>query len=119
MGSSDIERAFFQCRPRSTRLGASPTNVLPMDEWDKETSIRVTKARRAIERGEVKLAVEMEGLDELLRAPLTPLGLVDISQLSPAAIRLGRIAGGAMGALAQMVPSQTEAQGAAIDPQDA
>lgn len=90
-----------------------------MNEWEKETAIKVTNARRALERGELHVPPDMEGVKELLAAPLTPFGLVDISKLSQAAIGFGRMGGMAAAVSRQFLPKPTEPPRAPLDPQEA
>lgn len=89
-----------------------------MNDWEKDTAIKVTNARRALERGDLQAPPEMEGVQDILTAPLTPLGLVDISKLSEAAISFGRLAGMAT-TVGQQLPGLSEPTMSPLDPQDA
>ncbi|SEN81219.1 hypothetical protein SAMN02990966_00168 [Rhodospirillales bacterium URHD0017] len=90
-----------------------------MDDWEKDTAIKVTNARRALERGELRVPSEMEGVQDVLNAPLTPLGLVDISKLSKAGVAFGRMAGMAASVGPQLSPKRSEQAVAPLDPQEA
>lgn len=90
-----------------------------MDDWEKDTAIKVTNARRALERGELHVPTEMEGAQDVLKAPLTPLGLVDITKLSEAGINFGRMAGMAVSARRQLFPERSQQTTAPLDPQEA
>jgi hypothetical protein len=90
-----------------------------MNDWEKRTTILATNTRRAIERGQMHVPPGSPGLDDLLNAPLTPLGLVDISKLSPAGISFGRVSGIAVQAQEQFFPKQQEKSSPSLLPEDA
>ncbi|EKD98005.1 MAG: hypothetical protein ACD_23C00627G0001 [uncultured bacterium] len=79
-----------------------------MDDWNTRTSVLVTNTRRALERGQMHVPPGTLGLDDLLSAPLTPMGLVDISKLSQAGIAFGRVSGIAVEAMGSFSQKQQE-----------
>lgn len=90
-----------------------------MDEWKKRTSVLVTNTRRALERGQMHVPPGTPGLDDLLSAPLTPMGLVDISKLSQVGISFGRASGIAFEAMGSFSQKQQEELMAPMAPEDA
>ncbi|MGE8446144.1 MAG: hypothetical protein ACN6O1_07995 [Comamonas sp.] len=90
-----------------------------MNDWEKRTSVLVTNARSALERGQFHAPPETPGLEDLLGAPLTLLGLVDISKLSQAGISFGRATGLAVEAMGHFSQKQEEEATATMAPEDA
>ena len=90
-----------------------------MDDWKTRTSVLVTNTRRALERGQMHVPPGTLGLDDLLSAPLTPMGLVDISKLSQAGISFGRGSGSAVEAMGSFSQKQQEEPMAPMAPEDA
>lgn len=90
-----------------------------MTDWETRTAILVSTARRALEKGEIHIPPSMEGVADLVSAPLTPMGLVDISKLSQAGIAIGRASGLALEAKDQLFPKQQEAQLESLAPDEA
>lgn len=79
-----------------------------MNDWEKRTSVLVTNTRRALEHGQMQVPPGTPGLEDLLGAPLTPMGLVDISKLSQAGISFGRVSGIAVEAMGSFSQKQQE-----------
>jgi len=91
-----------------------------MNDWEKRTSVLVTNTRRAIERGQFHVPPGTPGLADLLGAPLTPMGLVDISKLSQAGISFGRVTGIAVEGMEGLAQQQQQAESKApMGPEDA
>lgn len=88
-----------------------------MNDWEKRTSVLVTNTRSALEHGQFHAPPGTPGLEDLLGAPLTPLGLVDISKLSQAGISFGRATGLAVEAMGSFSQKQEEAT-APMAPED-
>lgn len=82
-----------------------------MNEWELDTATKVTTTRLALESGKLQLPPDVA--KELLAAPRTPLGLVDISKLSKSAIMLGRSAGMAASFMQQQGPTSARKE---LDP---
>ena len=89
-----------------------------MNDWKKRTSVLVTNTRRAIERGQFHVPPGTPGLADLLGAPLTPMGLVDISKLSQAGISFGRVTGIAVEGMEGLAQQQADSR-ASMGPEDA
>ncbi len=91
-----------------------------MNEWEIRTSVLVTNTRRALERGQMQVPLGTPGLEDLLGAPLTPMGLVDISKLSQAGISFGRASGIAVEAMNSFSQKQQdEPMAPSMAPEDA
>lgn len=57
---------------------------------DEESTLKVSRTLLAIESGQIRVPMDAPWVRELLNAPRTPLGLVDISRLSPHTISSAR-----------------------------
>jgi hypothetical protein len=91
-----------------------------MTDWEKQTTIYASKARGAIESGKAHFPPAMQKVArELVEAPLTPMGLVDISKLSKEAVSLARSFGIALSAKNEFFPEPQPSHGAPLPASEA